>query len=104
MKSIMNTNTEHPIAFKPLADLEQDRKDHANHIRGRLQDGLLYAPDDWSEERLEETEKRNMVRVEQETLRLPARYVATQPLLEKHVAAAIATMNAEIAAACMALS
>jgi Arc/MetJ-type ribon-helix-helix transcriptional regulator len=75
----------------------ENERQHNGHIRGRLQDALNLAPEVLSFERLEEIEKKQMERVEKETRSIPDNFVATQPYLERHVAAAVQTLNLEVA-------
>jgi len=73
-----------------------DERQHNGHIRGRLHDALNLATEVQSLEKMEEIEKEQMVRVEEETRSIPDGCVATQPFLKFHVAAALAALNVEI--------
>ena len=89
--------------FKAFVEPERNREvlenDHVNHIRCRLQDALMmYAPYDWSTEKLEELEEQSMYRVRAEASRLPMSSLGTHRFLEQHVHSSVLKLLKDIEA------
>lgn len=86
--------TEQIKTFKTQVDeRKEDERVHAEFIRAALLDALLYAPEKWPDQKLEELEELHTGRVEEETSRVPDEFLATYRFATRHAKAAVRNLQ-----------